>query len=234
MPWRTSSNNAAVDVQRQAVRHSVCGNKRKLSVGIALIGEPPIIFLDEPSTGMDPFARRFMWGVIDDVAEKRKKSVVVLTTHSMEEGEALCSKIAIQVDGQLNCFSSVQQVKGTYGTGYEVPMKCKPVSPALYQASEEVFRRVDLVNKPADLCAHPAGGKLRTRHVLETRRKHIGPSWMSAFQHQSSHAQDPHRERGSVANTTCSCVMMNLPKQGSRDALGMVSNAAHTLFGSTV
>jgi len=104
------------------------GNKRKLSVANALIGEPPIIFLDEPSTGMDPFARRFMWKVIDDVAEQRKKSVVVLTTHSMEEAEALCSKITIQVDGQLRCFGSSQQVKSSYGAGYEVPVKFKAVS----------------------------------------------------------------------------------------------------------
>merc|ERR1711957_987921 len=70
-----------------------------------------------------------MWKVIDDVAERRKKSVVVLTTHSMEEGEALCSKVAIQVDGQFNCFGSIQQVKSRYGTGYEVPVKFKPVTP---------------------------------------------------------------------------------------------------------
>eukprot|EP00435_Cladocopium_sp_Y103_P061878 s811_g23.t1 len=96
---------------------------------MALIGEPPVIFLDEPSTGMDPFARRFMWGVIQeiqfrscavssvqqDMAEKRKQSVVVLTTHSMEEAEALCSQIAIQVDGQFRCF------------GYELGAKFLPV-----------------------------------------------------------------------------------------------------------
>merc|ERR1719330_1440177 len=120
------------------------GNKRKLSVAIALIGEPPIVFLDEPSTGMDPFARRFMWKVIDDVAERRKKSVVVLTTHSMEEGEALCSKIAIQVDGQLNCFGSVQQVKGRYGTGYEVPVKFKPLSDEIRAATASVWERAGL------------------------------------------------------------------------------------------
>ena len=51
-----------------------------------------------------------MWKVIDTIAEQRKKSVVVLTTHSMEEAEALCSKVAIQVDGQLKCLGSVQQV----------------------------------------------------------------------------------------------------------------------------
>lgn len=99
------------------------GNKRKLSVAMAIIGEPPVIFLDEPSTGMDPFARRFMWSVIQDIAEKRRQSVVVLTTHSMEEAEALCSKIAIQVDGQLRCFGSAQQLRSQYGKGYEVACK---------------------------------------------------------------------------------------------------------------
>lgn len=103
------------------------GNKRKLSVAMALIGEPPVIFLDEPSTGMDPFARRFMWGVIQDMAEKRKQSVVVLTTHSMEEAEALCSQIAIQVDGQFRCFGSAQHLKSRYGSGYELGAKFLPV-----------------------------------------------------------------------------------------------------------
>ncbi|CAE7353955.1 ABCA1 [Symbiodinium natans] len=103
------------------------GNKRKLSVAMALIGEPPVIFLDEPSTGMDPFARRFMWSVIQDVAEKRKQSVVVLTTHSMEEAEALCSNIAIQVDGQFRCLGSAQHLKSRYGSGYEVSIKFRAV-----------------------------------------------------------------------------------------------------------
>eukprot|EP00450_Noctiluca_scintillans_P031371 CAMPEP_0194544054 /NCGR_PEP_ID=MMETSP0253-20130528/86847_1 /TAXON_ID=2966 /ORGANISM="Noctiluca scintillans" /LENGTH=2283 /DNA_ID=CAMNT_0039390883 /DNA_START=1 /DNA_END=6853 /DNA_ORIENTATION=+ len=115
------------------------GNKRKLCVAQALIGEPPIIFLDEPSTGMDPFARRFMWKVIDDVAETRKKSVVVLTTHSMEEGEALCSKIAIQVDGHLKCFGSTQRIKEVYGTGYEVPLKFKPLTAEMLEHQMSVF-----------------------------------------------------------------------------------------------
>jgi ATP-binding cassette subfamily A (ABC1) protein 3 len=60
-----------------------------------MIGNPPIVFLDEPSTGMDPEARRFMWNVISRIATERKKSSVILTTHSMEEAEALSTKIAI-------------------------------------------------------------------------------------------------------------------------------------------
>ena len=61
------------------------GNKRKLSVAMAMIGNPRIVFLDEPSTGMDPRSRRFMWKVISRVATLRKDATVVLTTHSMEE-----------------------------------------------------------------------------------------------------------------------------------------------------
>lgn len=106
------------------------GNKRKLSVAIALIGEPPLVFLDEPSTGMDPFARRFMWKVIQDVAEVRKESVVVLTTHSMEECEALCSRVAIQVDGHFRCLGSVGEIKEAYGQGYEVAVKLDAPSEA--------------------------------------------------------------------------------------------------------
>jgi ABC-type multidrug transport system ATPase subunit len=67
------------------------GNKRKLSVACAMIGQPSIIFLDEPSTGMDPVARRFMWSVINDICCQGDTSVI-LTTHSMEECEALCQR----------------------------------------------------------------------------------------------------------------------------------------------
>ena len=99
------------------------GNKRKLSVAIAMVGNPPIVFLDEPSTGMDPGARRFMWNVISSIATERKQSSILLTTHSMEEAEALSTKIAIQVEGSLKCIGSVQHLKSKFGKGYEVEIK---------------------------------------------------------------------------------------------------------------
>ncbi|CAK63379.1 unnamed protein product (macronuclear) [Paramecium tetraurelia] len=99
------------------------GNKRKLSVAIAMIGNPPIVFLDEPSTGMDPEARRFMWNVISRIATQRKQSTIILTTHSMEEAEALSTKIAIQVSGNLRCLGSVQHIKNKFGKGYEIEVK---------------------------------------------------------------------------------------------------------------
>lgn len=90
------------------------GNKRKLSVAIATIGEPKIVFLDEPSTGMDPSSRRKLWSVI---AELSKRAGVVLTTHSMDEAEALGSRIAIMVDGSLRCLGSAQHIKSAHGDG---------------------------------------------------------------------------------------------------------------------
>jgi len=75
------------------------GNKRKLSLAVALVGRPSVVFLDEPSTGMDPVARRQMWQVIEAVKET---SSVVLTTHSMEECEALCNRIGIMVGGRFD------------------------------------------------------------------------------------------------------------------------------------
>ncbi len=83
------------------------GNKRKLSVAMCVIGNPPIILLDEPSAGMDPEARRFMWSVVARISQQRKKSAVILTTHSMEEAEALSTKMGIMVKGGIfKCFGS--------------------------------------------------------------------------------------------------------------------------------
>jgi len=98
------------------------GNKRKLSVAMAMIGEPSIVFLDEPSTGMDPMARRFMWDVISDIVTKREKCSLILTTHSMEECEALCTRIGIMVGGVLRCLGSGQRLRSRYGLGFQVEL----------------------------------------------------------------------------------------------------------------
>ena len=99
------------------------GNKRKLSVAIALICNPPIILLDEPSTGMDPEARRYMWGVIHRVSLNQKKSTIIMTTHSMEEAETLCKRIGILVNGQFKCLSTSDEIKEKYGYGYEINLQ---------------------------------------------------------------------------------------------------------------
>jgi ATP-binding cassette subfamily A (ABC1) protein 3 len=92
------------------------GNKRKLSVAMAMIGNPPLVFLDEPSTGVDPKAKRFMWNIVSKISTQRKKSSVIITTHSMEEAEALCTKMGIMVGGKFVCFGSSSHIKDKYGT----------------------------------------------------------------------------------------------------------------------
>merc|ERR1719472_470822 len=104
------------------------GNKRKLCVAVAMIGDPEIILLDEPSAGMDPEARRFMWDVIAEITQTRKQATVVLTTHSMEEFEALCNKITIMVNGSFRCIGTHKEVKDLYGMGQELHLKLEAPS----------------------------------------------------------------------------------------------------------
>eukprot|EP00324_Dicrateria_rotunda_P008083 CAMPEP_0206178154 /NCGR_PEP_ID=MMETSP1474-20131121/63385_1 /ASSEMBLY_ACC=CAM_ASM_001110 /TAXON_ID=97495 /ORGANISM="Imantonia sp., Strain RCC918" /LENGTH=352 /DNA_ID=CAMNT_0053590455 /DNA_START=293 /DNA_END=1351 /DNA_ORIENTATION=+ len=96
------------------------GNKRKLAVAIAFTGNPRIVFLDEPSTGMDPVIRRKMWTLISNMKEHK---VIILTTHSMEEADALCERIGIMVKGSLRCIGSSQHLKNTYGNSYLISLK---------------------------------------------------------------------------------------------------------------
>ena len=101
------------------------GNKRKLSVAIALICNPPIILLDEPSTGMDPEARRHMWKAIYNVSINKKKSTIIMTTHSMEEAESLCKKIGILVNGKFECYGTSDEIKDSLGYGFEIKLQIK-------------------------------------------------------------------------------------------------------------
>jgi ABC-type multidrug transport system ATPase subunit len=85
------------------------GNKRKLSAAVALISDPQVVLLDEPSTGMDPSSQTFMWNLISQL--RRNNRSVVITSHSMEECEELCSRTAIMVEGQFKCLGSIQHLK---------------------------------------------------------------------------------------------------------------------------
>ncbi|XP_068460547.1 ATP-binding cassette sub-family A member 2 isoform X2 [Clinocottus analis] len=102
------------------------GNKRKLSTAIALIGFPSLIFLDEPTTGMDPKARRFLWNLILDIIKTGRS--VVLTSHSMEECEALCTRLGIMVNGRFKCLGSIQHLKNRFGDGYMITVRTKSSS----------------------------------------------------------------------------------------------------------
>lgn len=96
------------------------GNKRKLVTAMAMMGNPPIILLDESSAGVDPYSRRLLWKTI---REESKNSALVVTTHSMEEAEALGTKMAIMVGGKFKCLGTAQQIKQDYGQGFFIEIK---------------------------------------------------------------------------------------------------------------
>ena len=91
------------------------GQKRKLSLGIALIGDSKVIILDEPTSGMDPFSRRSTWNIIQ---RNRKGRIILMTTHFMDEADLLGDRIAIMGEGRLRCIGSSLFLKRVYGVGY--------------------------------------------------------------------------------------------------------------------
>jgi ABC-type multidrug transport system ATPase subunit len=125
------------------------GMKRRLSLATATIGNPQIVFLDECSTGVDPVARREIWEMISNMVSDKnvppaERTSVILTTHSMEECEALCPRIAIMAGGNLKCIGSAQQLKSKFGQGYQVELKIKNV-----ETTDEDY--VDILTKLAKI-----------------------------------------------------------------------------------
>ncbi|XP_014205582.1 ATP-binding cassette sub-family A member 3-like isoform X2 [Copidosoma floridanum] len=100
------------------------GNMRRLNIAIALIGLPNLILLDEPTAGVDPEARRSLWNVIQSC--QKSGQAVILTSHSMEECEALCNRLAIMVNGRLVCIGPSQELKQRFGAGYDIQIKMNP------------------------------------------------------------------------------------------------------------
>jgi len=96
------------------------GYKRRLTMAVGIIGNPPILLLDEPSTGVDPSGRRLMWKLIGKISKEWKKCCVVITTHSMEEADVVSTKLTIMSKGNFLCYGSSAHIKSLYGSGYEM------------------------------------------------------------------------------------------------------------------
>lgn len=103
---------------KQAGKYSG-GMKRRLSVAISLIGDPKVVYMDEPSTGLDPASRNNLWNVVKRAKQDR---AIILTTHSMEEAEVLCDRLGIFVDGSLQCIGNPKELKARYGGSYVFTM----------------------------------------------------------------------------------------------------------------
>lgn len=93
--------------------------KRRLSVGISGVGNPRLIIMDEPTTGMDPINRRCAWKLIQ---EMKKDRLLLLTTHSMEEADVLSDRVCVIVDGALQCIGTSLYLKNRFGDGFRITL----------------------------------------------------------------------------------------------------------------
>lgn len=96
------------DKAKAQVVHLSGGQKQRFSIAAALVNEPLVIFLDEPTTGLDPQSRRHLWGVIKRIRSEGK--TVVITTHYMEEAEELCDRVAIMDQGKIIALDQPQEL----------------------------------------------------------------------------------------------------------------------------
>lgn len=93
------------------------GMKRRLSLGISLVGSPSIVFLDEPTTGLDPENKRQIWEILSGC---KANKCMILTTHLMEEAEVLSDRIGIIINGQMRCLGTQYKLKKIYGKGFKL------------------------------------------------------------------------------------------------------------------
>jgi ABC-2 type transport system ATP-binding protein len=94
------------------------GQKQRLAMACALVGDPELLFLDEPTTGLDPQARRHLWDLVD--ALKQAGRTIILTTHYMEEAERLCDRVAIMDHGRIIALGTTQQLIASVGAEHIV------------------------------------------------------------------------------------------------------------------
>jgi len=107
------------------VRELSGGMKRRLSLGISIVGNPQIVFLDEPTTGLDPENKRQIWEILSNCKENK---CIILTTHLMEEVEVLSDRIGIIVNGSLRCLGTQHKLKKVYGKGFKLVLNLSNVS----------------------------------------------------------------------------------------------------------
>ncbi len=114
-----------VDKRRALVKDLSGGQKQRLSVATALVNDPEVVFLDEPTTGLDPQARHSFWDLIRDMRSEGK--TVIVTTHYMEEAEALCERVAIMDRGRIMALDSPREL--IRGLAFDNTVECGFVQP---------------------------------------------------------------------------------------------------------
>lgn len=117
------------------------GQKQKMGLALSLVGSPEMLFLDEPTTGLDPTARRAIWGVIKKL--KAKGKTIVLTTHYLEEAQHLSDRVAIVNHGQIVAMGTSDQIIAQYGSGERLYIRGTPELAEYIKANTELTVEYD-------------------------------------------------------------------------------------------
>ena len=120
--------------------------KRRLSMANALVGDPSVVFMDEPSTGLDPASKHQLWEVISSAKGQHKS--MVLTTHSMEEADVLCDRIAIMASGEIQCVGAGYQLKRRFGKGYTFQISSSKDMSAIDEYVHSLFPSARILGEP--------------------------------------------------------------------------------------
>lgn len=131
VPYKKTRQVARVIAQKldfwrhldKEVKHYSGGNKRKLSVAIALLGNAKIMFLDEPAIGMDVGTLKHLWAAIYNERENGK--TILMSSHCMEECEAVCSRVGMLVKGKMVCIGSIERLTNKFAKGCILTIRCK-------------------------------------------------------------------------------------------------------------
>ena len=152
------------------------GMQRKLSVAIALIGDSRIVFLDEPTSGMDPYSRRATW---DMLKKKKEGRVIILTTHFMDEADQLGDRIAIMAHGAVQCVGSPLYLKSAFGIGYSLTVVKDPQcdEDAVQASIRQHVPQAELVNNIAGEMAYklPTSSSPAFADLFDTFDDHLQP-----------------------------------------------------------
>ncbi|XP_022688047.1 ATP-binding cassette sub-family A member 3-like [Varroa jacobsoni] len=183
------------------------GTKRKLCVGLAIVGNPPLLFLDEPTAGIDPTARRKIWGTLTAL-QREIGSSCMLTSHSMEECEALCQRIAIMVAGSIRCIGSSPDLKLKFSHGFTVLVKLAVDSPQQEKAVIHFMQSVF----PSGCRLKQSYQRLLTFHVSKATLR-----WSVVFERIMTMRNDPalEIEDVQVSDTSLEEIFLSFANRGT-------------------
>jgi ABC-2 type transport system ATP-binding protein len=163
------------------------GQKQRLAMACALVGDPELLFLDEPTTGLDPQARRHLWDLVDEL--KKAGRTIILTTHYMDEAERLCDRVAIMDHGKIIALGTPQELIASVGGEHIVEFSVSTKAAGL-PSDEAVAADVDvesLLSIPG-IKSHRVDAGL---HQLSVSELHVAvPRIFAALEEQGLHLSE--------------------------------------------